>query len=446
MCSVPIIHMLYFPWDRNQKLKADCDDFDHAPYETMRAYAPGMDVRLWTYPQARALCEEHYPDVWAALRTVARPVMLVDVLRWVVVHHLGGIYWQMNTTPLVPMESFLPAAGKSVRLFTEFDLSADQCRKAADEPIRQREPEESKRILIGVFAAAQGAKFVGEMIQFLTGRLRQYVPRRDYDVLFIAGNAAASTGYDRFGKNDASVEVVSLADSRRMLKLHYAGSWRTEAPAAQNGQPAAPLPPPAPFIQRKLKDLYFRHLVPHAHEELFGKQAAESGAPGNRVLDLLAPFIRENGIERVVEVTGSVVGGGELPKGVRCAGGNPARSVVAKRKQVLGASSRVLRQINLLYSELPKGDLFVCPEYLEWISFSEALRIWRRIFEAGYSFVSFSHHPLLEKNWDTACGDHRPLNFCRPPFSFGAPTAVIPWPSPTGRPDRSLALWKRPFK
>ena len=437
--------MLYFPRDRNQKLKADFDDFDHAPYEAMREYARGMDVRLWTYPQAMALCEEHYPEVGAALRTVARPVMMVDVLRWVVVHHFGGIYWQMNTTPLVRMESFLPSAGKRVRLFTEFDLSEDQCRKAMDEPIRQGEPEEAKRILIGVFSAAKGAAFVGEMIRFLLGRLRQHTPVRDYDILFIAGNASASAGYDRFGKEDATVEVVGLADSRRMMKLHYEGSWRTEAPAPPSRPTDLPLPPKPPFHQRKFKDLYFRHVVPHAHEKLFEKRVGEGNPNGDRALDRLVPFIKKNGIKRVVEVTGSVIGGGELPEGVRYAGGNPSRAVVEKQKRIPEEGRRVVRQINLLYSGFPKGDLFVCTEYLEWISFREALRILGRIFDAGYKVVAFTHHPLLDKNWDTALGDHRPLNFCRKPFSFAAPTEVIPWPSPAGRPDRSLALWKVPM-
>lgn len=442
MCSAPLIHMLYLPWDRNQKLKADFDDFDHAPYEAMREYARGMEVRLWTYPKVQALCAEHYPEVWAALQEVARPVMMVDVLRWVVVHRFGGIYWQMNTTPLVRMESFLPAAGNSVRLFTEFDLTDEQRRKAIDEPIRRGEPEEAKRILIGVFSASKGAGFVQNMIRFLVNRLRQHVPIRDYDILYIAGNAAASAGYDQFGKDDATVEVVSLAASRRMMKLHYEGSWRTDVPAAQDRKPAAA--PSAPPFCRKFKDLYYRHLVRHAHEELFERLAAETGSGGERALDRLMPLIEKNGIRRVVEVTGGVLGGGKLPEGVRSAGGNPSRAVVMKQKALPGADPRALRQINLLYSDLPKGDLFVCPEYLEWISFSEALRILRRIFAGGYRWAAFTHHPLLDRNWDTALGDHRPLNLYRPPFSFGDPSEVVSWPAPTGRPDRSLALWNLP--
>lgn len=435
--------MLYFPWGPDQKLKADVDDFDHAPYEAMRAYAPGMDVRLWTYPKARALCEEQYPEVWAVLRTVSRPVMMVDVLRWVVVHHQGGIYWQMNTTPLVRMESFLPSAGKSVRLFTEFDLSEAQCRNAMAEPIRQGEPEEAKRILIGVFSATKGAGFVQEMIRFLLGRLRQSTPIRDYDILFISGNAAASTGYDRFGKNDVTVEVVGLADSRRMMKLHYEGSWRTEAPVARSRPVKAALSRKQPFFQRKCKDLYY-HVARHAHEELFGKWAEEDCGDGERALDRLAPFIEKNGIKRVVEVTGSLLGGGELSEGVHYVGGSPSRAVLARQRKAPGTDRRTFRQIHLLYSGLPKGDLFLCPDYLEWIPFREVLRILERVFGKGYKMISFTHHPLLNRNWDAALGDHRPLNLCQAPFSFGEPREVISWPAASGRPDRSLAVWDLP--
>ncbi|MDY0144491.1 MAG: hypothetical protein RBS84_00685 [Kiritimatiellia bacterium] len=400
-----------------------------------------MDVRLWTYPKAMALCEEHYPDIWATLQTVSRPVMMVDMLRWVVVHHHGGIYWQMNTTPLVRMESFLPAAGKGVRLFTEFDLSEDQCQKALIEPIRRGEPEEAKRISTQVFSAVKGAGFIKQMIQFLLARLRQHTPTRDYDILFIAGNAAASTGYDQFGKNDATVEVVGLADSRRMMKLHYEGSWRTDAPAIHSRQGKVPIPQKQPFYQRKCKDLYFRHMVRHAHEELFDKLVEENPEAGNRALDRLAPFIKINGIKRIVEVPGSVLSGGALPEDIRYVGGSPSRAVLKQQKKALGSDRRTLRQIHLLYSDLPQGDLFLCPEYLEWIPFREALRILERVFDRGYKMISFTHHPLLNRNWDTALGDHRPLNLCQAPFPFGEPLEVISWPAASGRPDRSLAVW-----
>ena len=52
--SVPaIVHLMYFPWDRDQRLKTDPEDFDHTPVDLLRKYAVGMEVKLWTYPAAK---------------------------------------------------------------------------------------------------------------------------------------------------------------------------------------------------------------------------------------------------------------------------------------------------------------------------------------------------------------------------------------------------------
>ena len=76
-----LVHMMHFPWDRQQRLRDDPEAFDHASYDAMQRYARGFDVMLWTYPKASALCRERYPAVWDALGKAARPVMLLDVLR-----------------------------------------------------------------------------------------------------------------------------------------------------------------------------------------------------------------------------------------------------------------------------------------------------------------------------------------------------------------------------
>ena len=266
-----IIHMMHFPWDRDQKLKENDEDFDHQPYFAMQKYAAGFDVRLWTYSRARSFCQEFYPDIWDALLKVTRPVMLIDVLRWVVVHHFGGLYWQMNTTPLKPMTAYFPSPGHAVRLFTEFDLTADQCQIAKSEPIRQGEPEESKRVLIQVFSALPGAAFVKNVIQLQLERIKSYRPKKDYDILFITGNAAISTAYDRYGKNDKSVELTGLAESRHMIKWHYRGSWRMDnKTTVEKTTTSISSMPYARGLSRipMLASMYYRYVARHPHEVL----------------------------------------------------------------------------------------------------------------------------------------------------------------------------------
>lgn len=393
MSAPRIIHLIYFPWDRNQRLLEDPFAFDHAPVEAMRAYAPDFEVRLWTYPEARSFCEQCYRDVWRALQRAARPVMLVDVIRWVVVHHFGGIYWQIGTTPLAPMQAFLPREGKDVRLFTEFELTPEQCRIAASEPIRKAEPEEPIRVLIQAFSARPRAAFVERLLGLQVERLQRFDVKRDYDVLFITGNAVASTAYDRFGKTDPAVELLPLSVSRRLLKWHYKGTWRKDSSAAPVH--VAPVLPRARAFWRESISSFRARFAPNPRASVFPKRDFRP---------LLAEWARQNQATRMAQ----------MPPG-----GDP------------------------LIHSIPAVDLLIIPDYLEHVGVDEAARILRRVARARLRFVALTHFPLLQEWWPSALGDFRPINFCRPPFNLGAPIHEAPCPDPNGRPDRVLAVWPR---
>ena len=405
-----IIHMIYIPWDRNQRLLENTEEFDRTAYDAMRKYAPDFEVRLWTHKTVSLFAQQHFPGVWDVLQKVARPVMMIDVLRWMVVHHFGGIYWQMNTTPLVPMTDYLPSSGHNVRLFTEFDLNPEQCRIAMPEPIRHGEPEETKRVLIQVFSALPGAAFVKNVIDLQVERLKEYQPKKDYDVLFITGNALVSTAYDRYGKNDVSVELINRTDSRRMIKWHYRGTWRTDQNprseargqgAEVRGQKSEKLIPRGAGRIPLIASAYYRFLARHPHEELVEQLTAAESRYDYR--SLLAPWLNQQGAKSVFEI----------PK----AGWNA------------------------FYSRIPPVDLLLCADYLERVSYAEALRILRRLLSGGARFLALTHYPLLTESWDTALGDERPINYCLPPFNFPEPDAQIPCANPDGRPDRVLAVW-----
>ena len=228
MLAPKIIHLIFFPWDRDQRLLPDPSAFDRAPYERVRQCAPDFEVRLWTYDRARGFASEHYPEIWAALQSVPRPMMIVDVLRWLVVHHHGGIYWQYGSTSRVPMTEFLPSPGKAVKLFTEVVITPEFARQMAFEPIRRGEPEERVRIRNQVFSAAPRSDFVASVLDLQLMRLKSHPVCRDYDVLFVTGPALCSTVYDRCGPTDPRVELVPLDQSERMFKVHSTGSWRTD--------------------------------------------------------------------------------------------------------------------------------------------------------------------------------------------------------------------------
>jgi hypothetical protein len=156
-------------------------------------------------------------------------MMMVDVLRWLVVQHYGGSYWQYGSTPRVPMSAFLPSAGKQVKLLTETVITPEFAQQVAAEPIRCGEPEELVRVRNQVFGALPGSGFIAELLELQMRRLKSPRIRRDYDVLFVTGPALCSTVYERCGRRDPGVELVPLDESARMLSVHSTGSWRTDA-------------------------------------------------------------------------------------------------------------------------------------------------------------------------------------------------------------------------
>lgn len=436
-----IIHYIFFPWDEHHKLKANENDFDHSPIFNMRRYAPDFDVQLWTYSKAMDFCSRLYPSVWNIVQKCPHPTMMVDILRWVIVHHFGGIYWQISTTPLLGMKNLLPSAGKKVRLFTEFHLPPEQCQAMAAEPIRNGEPEEPIRILNQVFAAEPQTEFVQKHIDLILKRNVSYTPKKDYDILFIGANAALSTSYDQFGKNDPAVELLSLEKSRLMLKWRYLGSWRKDTPAIPLAPPRAIVLPPSRCRADRVPALasaYFSWLKPHLHEQWLNRQ--DSLSPRTSCLPLLQPAIEKWNIQTVFEAPCGLF----QPTDMKCryTGGDPDRRVIHENRRRTAPSNVAFRHVQMLYSRFPTVDLFVSPNFLEFLPFVEALRVLRRILLSKPRFLILTGYPLLSETWDTAFGDFRPFNPALPPFQFPEPVATFPFPpSPNGRPDRCLFLW-----
>lgn len=407
--SLPI-HTIYCLPDRPEEYR---DPRKSRAFRNLQAYAGGREVVLWDYAEVQDFSMRHDADLWHDLQRVPRGIMMVDVLRWLLVYRLGGMYFQLGTAPLVPMDAFSPTAGHSARVFTEFVLTPEQCRAAMRFPIREGRPEEPVRVLNQVFSAEKESPFIGRMLEFLVRRLRTLTPREDYDVLYIAANGGVSEGYDRFGKQDASVELTSLEDTRRMLKLTYAGLWRTDPDWVAKQKTAKPAvvetfgPLPRTPFRDFAKSIVSHRLRPHPHEQLFRLLLEE----GRLDVALAVPddFLKKKGIRRVFSAP-----------------------FAAKNKSTF---------VNLLYDRISRGDLLLLPDVLEWLPDAEIRRIWSRILQSGCRYLATTHCPLLDRHWDTALGDFRPLNLCLPPFGLSEPCAVFSAPRADRRADRRLAVW-----
>lgn len=219
------LHLIYIPWDKDQKLKDDQYDFDHTFYNNIKNI-PDIDVYLWTYDKLKTFSEEKQPGLWDKLwKIVDRPVQIVDFYRIFVVYHLGGIYWQYGSKNFVPFRDFV-SRDKDCLLLTEAILFRGFAKMVGKKyEIREGKEEELLRIATQVFWAKKNNEFMKTLMEASLSRLEKYQIKQDYDILYIGGNAMISEVYDQYPRKD-EIEVKSLKDTKKMVYFSSSGSWR----------------------------------------------------------------------------------------------------------------------------------------------------------------------------------------------------------------------------
>lgn len=230
MCP-KILHLIYLPWGKDQRLLPDPLAFDWTCYNELVENHPDWMVTMWTAPKLRDFSEKHYPGLWdRAWSAAARPTQIVDLYRWVVVYHFGGVYFQYQSQMNVEPEMLLPSKSYGVRLFTEFVWFSPFIRKipAWRFPIRKGAPEERLRIMNQLFSATPRHPYALLSWTEILARMERMKPSCDYDILFIGANACVSELYERFGSHISDVELLNFWQSRRMVAVSSKGSWRTD--------------------------------------------------------------------------------------------------------------------------------------------------------------------------------------------------------------------------
>lgn len=72
--------------------------------ESWRRHNPGWDYRLWTDGDLLALVRDHYPALEALYLSYPNPVQRADLGRYLILHRHGGIYADIDTECLAPVE------------------------------------------------------------------------------------------------------------------------------------------------------------------------------------------------------------------------------------------------------------------------------------------------------------------------------------------------------
>jgi len=222
--------MIYIPWDKKQRLKKDYHDFNKKfYYKFQKQLGKKWKVKLWTWDKINKFMEKYYNREWRTIRKYAdRAVMLVDYLRWKIIYHYGGIYWQYESKLKTSIKYLVPRHPNNIVLLTELELNIIFRYWNALYKIRKLKPEERIRVATQVFAAYPKSKFIKKVVKKIVSNIQKYKVREDYDILYICSNAMLSEMYDKSNKH--YIELLSFRESRRIVTFSGKGSWRTDKP------------------------------------------------------------------------------------------------------------------------------------------------------------------------------------------------------------------------
>jgi hypothetical protein len=226
-----IVHLIYIPWDKNQKLKKNYMDFDEGFYKQFKKDLKGWKVKLWTWDKIEKIMTRYYKKEWNIVkRRSSRPTMLVDYLRWKIVYHYGGIYWQYGSKNKKSLSILIPRQVGGMVLLTETELNIFSRYWNSLYRIRNYQPEEKIRIRNQVFSAYPKHKFIKKIITRILYNLEKYKVKEDYDILYICANAMISKIYNQniHNINKYKIELFNLKKSNSIVDIYGKGSWRTD--------------------------------------------------------------------------------------------------------------------------------------------------------------------------------------------------------------------------
>lgn len=100
-----IPHVLHQIW-HDENVPSEFDAFR----ESWMIHHPQWTHKLWNFSNGAALLSEHYPELLRSFYSFPKDVQRADMLRYVILHHEGGVYADMDTESLRPLNPLLAAS------------------------------------------------------------------------------------------------------------------------------------------------------------------------------------------------------------------------------------------------------------------------------------------------------------------------------------------------
>jgi len=123
----------------------------------------------------------------------------------------------------------------------------------------------------------------------------------------------------------------------------------------------------------------------------------------------------------------------------------PAIVEALRRQAAAGELQGRYLEADITRDPLPRADAVLCRDCLVHLSFAHIERVIHNLRRSGATWLITTTFSELQANHDCDDGDWRALNFCRPPFAWPAPVALLDErcdEAGGGYRDKGLGVWR----
>ena len=209
------------------------DPFDNPFYlkcaTSNKQFLEGYEQTTWNKQQCYDFVKEHFPQYYDVYCKLSKDIMRIDIIRYMMLHVLGGIYMDHDITLNKGFDEHL---GMSHFFVMEKIMTEELCiRVGLRNPIRNKVKEDQRRISNYCMGSIPGEQIWLDILKEIFNRIEVNpkcitLPKllSQYDILYLTGPDAVSHVVNR---SEGSI-VLSLPDSKSLLTHHEAGTWRRD--------------------------------------------------------------------------------------------------------------------------------------------------------------------------------------------------------------------------
>jgi hypothetical protein len=122
-------------------------------------------------------------------------------------------------------------------------------------------------------------------------------------------------------------------------------------------------------------------------------------------------------------------------------GADIVAELIQRNERIANDGDKEFCVLDICCDPLPQVDLILCRDCFSHLKVKDVVKAVRSIKHSRSKFLLITNYSQVTKNTELGPTFFRPLNLCKPPFSFPLPLESI-YERDTEREDKCLGLWR----